>query len=128
MDMTCDTLSKGCDDSIQRLTNDHDLNDFPAWSPDGKRIAYQSWQNGSFEIYVTDIACSSPSQTCTKQPQRLTSNEANDNAPTWSPDGRYITFSSDRDGKPKIYIMEADGGNQRLLVSTAGSDLVPKWS
>jgi Tol biopolymer transport system component len=46
---------------------------------------------------------------------RLTRNQAGNGFPVWSPDGRHIAFQSSRDGKLDIYVMNADGSNQRRL-------------
>jgi TolB protein len=56
--------------------------------------------------------------------RRLTHNDFDDFAPAWSPNGKTIAFVSDRDGKREIYLMDADGNNQRPL--TAGNH--PQWS
>jgi len=52
--------------------------------------------------------------------QRLTSDPANDGLPVWSPDGRSIAFASDRGGVWAIWIMNADGANQRQLFVLEG--------
>ena len=49
----------------------------------------------------------------TAQTQLTTTTDHNDGRPAWSPDGTKIAFDSDRDGDPAIYVMNADGGNQR---------------
>ena len=46
----------------------------------------------------------------------LTDNDRQDFFPSWSPDGSTIVFSSDRDGAVELYLMDADGGNQRRLI------------
>jgi Tol biopolymer transport system component len=57
----------------------------------------------------------------------LTTNPARDSDPAWSPDGRSIAFVSDRDGNPEIYVMNADGSNQRRLTASSSLDLVPTF-
>jgi Tol biopolymer transport system component len=47
--------------------------------------------------------------------RNLSNNKAVDSAPAWSPDGTLIAFHSDRDGNFEIYVMNADGTNQRRL-------------
>jgi len=60
---------------------------------------------------------------------RLTSNNASDGFPVWSPDGRKITFWSNRDGKNEIYVMDADGSNQTRLTNNPGRyNELPAWS
>jgi len=58
---------------------------------------------------------------------RLTKS-GNDIEPFWSPDGEHIVFTSDRDGNPNIYIMDADGSNVTLLTDGPGNDNNPSWS
>ena len=47
--------------------------------------------------------------------------------PQWSPDGKYVVFSSDRDDNWEIFIMDADGGNQRRLTNNPLHDFNPCW-
>jgi Tol biopolymer transport system component len=97
----------------------------PAWSPDGKKIAFESDRDqpkGS-EIYVLTLADGST--------QRLTTNPANDRTPKWSPDGKFIVFASDRSGgKYQIYKMAADGssGNKPTQLTSGAENSDPSWS
>ena len=59
---------------------------------------------------------------------RLTDNDAEDDAPSWSPDGSRIAFQSDRDGNFEIYVMNADGSGQTRLTHNDAFDLSPSWS
>ena len=79
----------------------------PAWSPDGRKIAFQSTRNGNREIYVMNADGSGK--------RNLTRNPAQDGRPSWSPDGRRIAFVSDRDGRLEAHVMNADGSGQRSL-------------
>jgi Tol biopolymer transport system component len=104
-----------------RLTNNPAFDSDPSWSPDGKRIAFVSFRDGSDgEIYV--MRADGSEQT------RLTNNPASDFYPSWSPDGQYIVFSSDRDGKYEIYMMKADGSEQTRLTNNPAYDSSPSWS
>ena len=91
----------------RRLTHDARSNAEPAWSPDGRRIAFKSSRDGNSEIYVMNADGSGK--------RNLTRNPARDGRPSWSPDGRRIAFISDRDGRLEAHVMNADGSGQRSL-------------
>lgn len=110
------------------ITQDGHNNHAPSWSPDGKRVAYSSDLDGEAEIAVIDIACSPDPVPCGVNRQQLTTNAVVDDAPAWSPDGRWIAFHSFRDRDYEIYVMDADGSNQRRLTNSPGRDLYPTWS
>ncbi|MBA3415284.1 MAG: PD40 domain-containing protein [Chloroflexia bacterium] len=74
---------------------------------------------GDFEIFSMN-----PDGTGIKQ---LTKNTASDSGPVGSPDGKQITFQSNRDGNFEIYTMAVDGGNQTRRTQNASSDIRPDW-
>jgi Tol biopolymer transport system component len=116
------TMSEDGSDET-RLTEE-DANDFdPSWSPDGDKIAFVSFRDGSnnMEIYVMNA--DGTDQT------RLTENDALDREPSWSPDGEKIAFASNRDGNYEIYVMDADGSDvTRLTDNDDALDREPSWS
>ncbi len=107
--------------SENQLTTDKDDDIFPAWSPDGSKIAFTSNRNGNYDIFIMDYDGSNQKQ--------LTTHPFNDFYPSWSHDGKYITFTSSQSGSSEIWIMDSDGNNQkRLTVSTADKiTLFSRW-
>ena len=109
----------------QRLTENRKNERYPAWSPDGNRIAFSADRKGdlqNFEIYVMDADGGNE--------QRLTENRIHDRYPSWSPDGKRIAFSSEKDGNwesLEIYVMDADGGNLQELTNNPHADVGPAW-
>ncbi len=91
--------------------------DSPAWSPDGRYLAFVWDGGGKFDIYVADVA--------TGQTLQLT-REGRNESPAWSPDSRHIAFQSNRTGRWEIWAMHVDGSEQRQL--TRGGGRSPSWS
>ncbi len=60
--------------------------------------------------------------------KNLTNNPADDTTPVWSPDGKLIAFTSTRDGRPQIYLMNADGSSLRRISNGQADDFSPTWS
>jgi TolB protein len=79
------------------LTTSEGLDDYPAWSPDGKRLAFTSNRDRNYEIYAVDSTGAIA--------VNLTNDPAFDHFAAWSHDGR-LAFVSDRDGGFEIYVLE----------------------
>ena len=115
----CDTCGTGGSNPVN-LTNHPGDDRFPAWSPDGARIAFASDRDGSYDIWVMDADGSGL--------VKLTDSPARDRYPIWSPDGTRLTFNTDRDGNQEIYIMDASGNDLVNVTNTPYIEGLADWS
>jgi TolB protein len=77
--------------------------------------------DGNFDIFIINPDGSNM--------KRLTQENSNNEDPCWSPDGRFLVFSSNRDGGGyHLYLMNVNGQNQRRLTVLKGQDTAPSWS
>src|SRR5438034_72765 len=83
-------------------------------------LAFTTNRDGNDEIYVVDAAGTDV--------LNLSHNAANDDWPSWSPDGSKIAFHSDRDGNFEVYVMNADGTGVLNLTHNPANDAFPAWS
>jgi TolB protein len=102
--------------AVQRLTTTG-TSWFPVWSPDGSVLAFHVHR----DVHLMPAAGG--------ELRRLTTDPANGMYPSWSPDGKRLAFMSWRNGRTEIFTMNADGGDQRVLVSMPEGDAIdPRWS
>lgn len=103
------------------LTHEAGIQYNPAWSPDGRRIAYVGGQGyGTYEIYVVNVDGAERKQ--------LMKNRSHEFLPAWSPDGLQIAFTSDASGDYEIWVIQSDGSMPRRLTQSPGLDTRPVWS
>jgi len=96
---------------------------FPDLSPDGTTVAFTGAPPGSTNVDIWTVGIDGTGLA------RLTTAAGQDQFPAWSPDGRTIVFGSTRTGVKQVWLMDADGGNQRQLTFDAvPKDQVPDWS
>jgi TolB protein len=97
------------------------INGAPAFSPDGRKLVVTlGGLDGNLDIYVLDIN--------TREAQRITTHRAIDTEGSWSPDGRFIYFTSDRAGGPQIYRVSANGGAAERITFEGSYNARPRMS
>jgi TolB protein len=90
----------------------------PAWSPDGRLVAYQSQIAGRFQLKTINLR--------DRTTRQLTSEGQNED-PSWAPDGRHLVFASSRTGARELWVIDVETGRARQLTRAAGARL-PAWS
>jgi TolB protein len=92
----------------------------PAWSPDGSRIAYVSFDQKKPIVVVQNLA---------QGTTRVVANfRGNNSAPAWSPDGRYLAVALSKDGLTQVYRIPSNGGEAERLTESGGIDTQPAFS
>jgi len=93
----------------------------PQFSPDGRKLAFQSDRTGNEEVWT----CDADGTNC----QQLTFFQGPlCGTPRWSPDGRWIALDSRAEGTVQIYVMASDGGKPRRVTSGDAQNQLPSWS
>lgn len=92
----------------------------PAWSPDGEKLAYVSFEQRRSMVYVQRLKDASR--------ELVASYEGVNGAPAWSPDGRTLAFTSSRAGNPEIYLLDVQSGSTSRVTQHHGIDTEAAWS
>ncbi|HKJ77059.1 MAG TPA: Tol-Pal system beta propeller repeat protein TolB, partial [Gammaproteobacteria bacterium] len=92
----------------------------PAWSPDGKQLAYVSFESGRTQVFVQSVA--------TGKRRMVADFKGINGAPSWSPDGKRLALVSSRAGNPEIYVMELESGEMTRITRHYGIDTEPDWA
>ncbi|MEE8388068.1 MAG: Tol-Pal system beta propeller repeat protein TolB [Acidiferrobacterales bacterium] len=92
----------------------------PAWSPDGKRLAYVSFEKKRSMIYIQNLNDG--------RRFRVASFSGINSAPAWSPDGKRLAMTLSRDGNPEIYILHLAKKRLQRLTFHHAIDTEPAWS
>ncbi len=106
----------------QQVTHLGGVATFPDFAPDGTNIAFGGARPGDADMDIFVVNADGSGLV------RLTTAPGDDQYPAWSPDGRSIVFVSTRTGSGQVWLMNADGSNQRQLTfDTSDKDQVPDW-
>ncbi len=92
----------------------------PAWSPDGTRLAYVSFERRRPEVYVQEIA--------TRHRELVASHPGINSAPAWSPDGTRLALVLSKDGNPEVYILSMRNKSLFRVTDSPAIDTEPSWS
>jgi TolB protein len=104
-----------------RVSGEPGINGAPSFSPDGRKIVVTlGGVDGNLDIFVLDIN--------SKRKTRLTTHRAIDTEGSWSPDGRYIYFTSDRSGGPQVYRVPSAGGTPERVTFEGSYNARPRLS
>jgi Tol biopolymer transport system component len=115
----------GEDGRLLQLTRGPGKNLLEDWSPDGKRVVFESDRNGNMDLYSVRIDGTDLRQ--------LTTHPYQDLQPRWSPDGQSITFHrtqylSGQFTQASLLVVNADGTGERVLLDTLKRDFDPTWT
>jgi len=92
----------------------------PAWSPDGRRLAYVSFATGRSNVVVQNLF--------TGQTEIVSSTRGINGAPAWSPDGRRLAVSLSEGGSPDIWLIDMENGRRQQLTHHWSINTEPAWS
>jgi len=92
----------------------------PAWAPDGRQLAYVSFEGKNSAIYVQNIFSGTR--------ERIASNPGINSAPAWSPDGTRLAMTLSKEGDPEVFIMHLASKSLLRLTTNRAIDTEPAWA
>jgi eukaryotic-like serine/threonine-protein kinase len=101
----------------ERLTSGEHMPESPSWSPDGQFLAFSEWMASDIFIYRFEDRTSAP----------FLATQADEGPPEFSPDGRWLAYTSNESGRDESYVTSFPGREKTLTVSRQGGT-DPKWS
>jgi len=92
----------------------------PSWSPDGKQLAYVSFESRKAVVYTQDVGSG------VRRP--VANFRGSNSAPAWSPDGQSLAVTLSREGGSQLFVMSRDGSNVRRLTTSQAIDTEPVFA
>ena len=92
----------------------------PSWSPDGKKVAYVSFETGIAKVFIQEIASGNREAVLSKETQI--------SSPSWSPDGKYLSLTLYQDGNAEIYILRLRDKTLTRMTNQFAIDTESSWS
>lgn len=114
-------IEHGTGGAAVRVTATTARDKFSHFSPDGKRIAFQSGRSGVDEIWVCD-------EDGANAVQLTNFGRGMSGSPRWSPDGKTIAFDSNVTGNGSIWVIPAEGGRPKRVTTNPAINYIPSWS
>jgi len=92
----------------------------PAWSPDGRELAYVSFESRKAVVYAQEVASG--------KRRVVASFKGSNSAPAWSPDGRQLALTLSRDGGSQLFLINREGDGLRRITQSGAIDTEAAWS
>jgi TolB protein len=106
--------------NVRAVTQNQSINLAPAWTPDGRKIAFTSYLKRNPDVYLIDIDG--------KNLQRFSAYPGLNASPSWSPDGKQIALMMGMEGKSEIVLVDSNGNSPKKLTKGHGNEASPRWS
>ena len=103
-----------------QVTNNRTINLSPSWSPDGQKLLYTSYKDGTPKVYLYDLA--------TGKDVAFSARKGLNLGGSWSADGKQIAVALERNGNTDIYLLDPAGKVLKRLTNNSGIDVSPSWS